>query len=708
MALIGKIRNNFWFVLLVLGLALAAFVIMDMVNAGNQGGLGPKQIIGEVAGQEIDYREFQRTEQALYSGGSDSYAGKTSAWNYLTEKAIVENQATDLGIGVSGDELAELLFGNKLSPVIQNVYRNPQTGQVDMQSLLGIKQALQNGDELNPDFVLRWEELQKQVIKVAKQEKINALVSKSIFTPKFVAENVGLKSSEKVSFDYVKIPFDNIDDSAVSLTDSDYSAYINDNAFKYTNEEETRVLEYAVLDVLPTASDSANIKADLADRVAEFKSKSSSTEDSLYVINNEGFYSPFYAKRADLTGPIKDAVVNMNEGDVYGPYLDNGGYFIAKLTGKAVVPDSVTARHILRPATQGDAAGMAAARAYIDSLRVLIETRKADFADLARDNSSDGSAAQGGDLGTFAQGRMVPEFNKAAFFGSRKGGLYTVQTQFGVHLINVQNIKYNDRDPKYKLALIRSAIVPSEETQNSVYEVADQIVSANRSLDALRTAVEGKANMSIERTSPLKANDYLVGALGGGETSREIVRWAYDEDSNVNEVSPSIYTYTDQVNYYNNKYVLVGLASVTAPGLSTVADLKSDIETQVMNQKKGAAIVSKVSGTDLGSIASNFGASVESVSDIAFTAGGVTGLGNEPKVLAAALGQAEGSVSAPIIGNNGVYVVRTSAKTAGTAPANVLAQTKTLNSTNRGRVNFSLLNALKEQFKSTDNRSKYF
>jgi peptidyl-prolyl cis-trans isomerase D len=708
MALIGKIRNNFWFVLLVLGLALAAFVIMDMMNAGNQGGLGPKQIIGEVAGTEIDYRDFQKAEQALYSGGTDSYAGKTSAWNYLTEKAIVEDQASNLGIGVSGDELSELLFGSQLSPVIQNVYRNPQTGQVDMQSLLGVKQALQNGDELNPDFVLRWEELQKQVIKIAKQEKINALVSKSVFTPKFVAENIGIKSSEKVSFDFVKIPFDNIEDSEVTLTDTDYSSYINDNAFKYTNEEETRVIEYAVLDVLPTAEDSVNIKADLADRATEFKSKSSSTEDSLYVINNEGFYSPFYTRQDDLTGPIKDAVVDMNVGDVFGPYFDNGGYFIAKLTAKGVIPDSVQASHILRPATQGDAIGMATARAYIDSLRVLVETKKADFADLAIDNSSDGSAAQGGDLGTFAQGRMVPEFNKAAFVGSKEGGLYTVQTQYGVHLINVKKKVYNDRNPKYKIALIRSAIVPSEETQNIVYEVADQIVSANRTLDALRTAVEGKANISIEKTSPLKANDYLVGALGGGETSREIVRWAYDVDSKAGEVSPSIYTYTDLVNYFNNKYVLAGLVSVTPPGLSTVADLKNDIEIPAMNLKKGEVIASKVSGSDLALIASSFNTTVESANDVAFTAGGVTGLGNEPKVLAAALGQAEGAISKAIIGNNGVYVVRTNSKTAGTAPANVLAQTKTLNNTNRGRVNFSLLNALKEKFKATDNRSKYF
>jgi len=708
MALIGTIRNNFWFVLLVLGLALAAFVLMDMMNAGNQGGIGPKQIIGEVAGKSIDYRDFQRAEQALYSGGTDSYAGKTSAWNYLNEKAIIEDQADALGLGISDDEMSDLLFGSNLSPVIQSVYRNPQTGQVDMQSLLEIKQALIDGNELNPDFVLRWEELQKQVVKTAQQDKINALVSKSVFTPKFFAENVGMKTSETVSFDYVKIPFDNVDDSEVTLADADYSSYINDNAFKYTSDVETRVIEYAVLDVLPTSADSTNIKADLADRAAEFRNKANSTEDSLYVINNEGFYSPFYAKLDDLSGPIKDAVVDMNVGDVYGPYLDQGAYFVSKLTGKAVVPDSVKASHILRPAAEGDVAGMAAARAYIDSLRVLVENRTEDFAELAKTNSTDGSASKGGDLGTFAQGTMVPEFNKAAFFGSKEGGLYTVQTRFGVHLINVKKKVYNDRDPKYKLALIRSAIVPSEETQNAVYEVADEIVSQNRSLDALSTAIEGKANMSIDKTSPLKANDYIVGSLGGGESSREIVRWAFEEESKVGEVSPSIYTYTDAVNYYNNKYVLTGLSSITSPGLATVADLKNDIEIPVMNLKKGASIASKVSGTDLASIATSFNSSVESASNIAFTAGSVTGLGNEPKVLAAALAQAEGSVSSPIVGNNGVYVVKTTAKTAGTAPANVLAQTKSINSTNRGRVNFSLLNALKETFKATDNRSKYF
>ena len=707
MALIGKIRNNFWFVLLLLGFALAAFVIMDMTSAGNQGGLGPKQIIGEVAGKSIDYVDFQKAEQALYSGGSDNYASKASAWNYLTEKAIIDDQAENLGVDVSVDELMDLQFGANLSPVIQSVYRNPQTGQVDMQSLLQVKQAIEGGEELNADFTLRWQQLQKQIIKTAKQDKINALVSKSIFTPTFLAENTGKRTSQTVNFEYVKIPFDNIDDSAVEISDSDISSYISENAFNYTNDEETRVMEYTVIDVLPTAADSMAKREELAGIANTFREKSTSTEDSLYVINNEGFYSPIYARSEDLTGPIKDAVTTMNVGDVYGPYLDNGAYFIAKLTGKAVVPDTVTASHILRTAVEGDEASFAAAKIYIDSLRNLVEKRTETFADLATNNSQDpGSAARGGELDPFVQGTMVPEFNAAAFLSSKEKGLHTVRTRFGYHLINVKNRKYNDRNSKYKIALIRSAITPSIGTQDAMYEVADELLSGNRTLDALKAAAEAKG-YTISRTPALKANDYMLGALGGGETSREIVKWGYD-DTSVGTVSPSIYTYTDPINYYNNKYVLTGLSNINSPGLSQVADVRESVETVVRNLKKGDVIAGKISGTDLAAIASSFESSIETANNVAFTANGVTGLGNEPEVLSVAFAQADGGVSKPIVGNNGVYVVKTISKTEGTAPANVIAQKSTLNNTNRGRVNFSLLNALKEKFKTTDNRSKFF
>lgn len=709
MALIGKIRNNFWFVLLVLGLALAAFVIMDMVNAGNQGGIGPKQIIGEVAGNEIDYQDFQKTEQALFSGSADSYAGKSGAWNYLMEKGIIDKQSEDLGISVSVDELKDLQFGTNLSPVIQQVYRNPQTGQIDMQNLLSVKQALDDGTELNPDFEMKWEYLQKQIIKTAKQDKINALVSKSIYTPNFYAENTGMRTSQKANFDYVKIPFDYLDDEDVEVTDAAIGDYIKDNAFKYTNDEETRVVEYATFEVKATSADSTNISQDLANLAETFKLKEDSTQDSLFTINNEGFYSPFYSKASDLSGDLKEGVLDMEVGDVFGPYLDNGGYFISKLIDKRVIPDSVDASHILRTATAGNTAEFDAARAYIDSLKNLLETRQATFAELATANSQDpGSAARGGELDRFVQGRMVPEFNDACFIYGEEGGMYTVETQYGIHLIKVGKRIFDSRDPKYKLAIIRSAIVPSEETQNAVYDQADAVISANGSFAEVKKAVEGMENVTIDKSSPLKINDYLLGSLGGGESSREAIKWAFDDDTEVGDVSPVIYEYSDLVNYYDNKYVLVGLNKINGAGLASVEDVRDDVEILVTNKLKGDKIASQVSGTDLASIASTFGSTVESSSDIAFTASSVTGLGNEPEVLSAVFAQAEGEVSKPIVGNNGVYVVKTTSKVEGTVPSNVIAQKRTISNTNRGRVNFSLMNSLKEIFKPTDNRYTYF
>lgn len=709
MALIGKIRNNFWFVLLVLGLALAAFVIMDMVNAGNQGGIGPKQIIGEIAGNEIDYQDFQKTEQALFSGSTDSYAGKNGAWNYLMEKGIIDKQSEDLGISVSVDELKDLQFGTNLSPVIQQVYRNPQTGQIDMQNLLSVKQALDAGEELNPDFEMRWEYLQKQIIKTAKQDKINALISKSIYTPNFFAENNGLRSSQKASFDFVKVSFDEIDDSEVEVTDDAINAYLSENAFQYTNEEETRVIEYASFEVTATSADSTKISQTLAGIAQTFRLKEDSTQDSLFTINNEGFYSPFFTDKEDISGDLKEGVEGMEVGDVYGPYLDNGAYFIAKLIDKQVIPDSVDARHILRKATAGNPAEFEAARVYIDSLKNLLDTRQANFADLATNNSEDpGSAARGGELDRFVQGTMVPEFNDACFIDSEEGGMYTVQTQFGIHLIKVEKRIFDSRDPKYKLAIIRSAIVPSDETQNAVYDQADAVISANGTFEEVKKAVEGMDNVTIEKTTPLKINDYILGKLGSGESSREAIKWAFDSDTEVGDVSPVIYEYSDQVNYYDNKYVLAGLKKINGEGLASAEDMRDDVEILVANKLKGEKIASQISSTDLESIASKFNTSVESASDIAFTASSVTGLGNEPEVLSTVFAQADGSVSKPIIGNNGVYVVKTNSKVEGAVPSNVIADKRTISNTNRGRVNFSLMNALKEKFKPTDNRYTYF
>src|SRR5690606_22078615 len=145
MALIGTIRKNSWLLFVMIGLALAAFLIMDMVGQGSQMSMG-NMTIGKINGEELDYRQFMAHEEAVYAGGgSDMYSRRNFLWNYYLNKALFDAEAQANGIQVGREELLNLEFGNNLSPVIQQRFSNPQTGQVDFEQLNGIRQQIQSG-----------------------------------------------------------------------------------------------------------------------------------------------------------------------------------------------------------------------------------------------------------------------------------------------------------------------------------------------------------------------------------------------------------------------------------------------------------------------------------------------------------------------------------------------------------------------------------
>ena len=585
MALIGKIRQNFWLVLIVLGLALASFVLMDVMGSNSGGGMFNQTTIGEVDGDKIDYTEFSRVENSLFSGLNDPYARKNSVWNYLVEKSLVEKNAESLGLGVSQEELMDLQFGNNLSPVIQNNFRNPQTGAVDRQQLLEIKQAIESGEGLNQQFREFWSNQEKQIIKTATQDKITNLISKAVYTPSWMTELTGQFNTETATFEYVKIPFNKIPDAEASLEDGDYSTFIDENSNRYTSEEESRLVEYVVFDVLPTSADSNQILQQVADLKQRFEE---TTEDSLFAINNSGVYSYLYNSVDDLQGTIKEQVVNMNSGDVYGPYLENGFYQLTKVVDKATIPDSVTARHILRTATPGDEASFSAAEKVIDSLMTALN-QGSQFDSLAIKHSQDpGSGFKGGELGTFQQGYMLPEFNNVCFVGSEKGGVYKVRTQVGFHMIEIQDLTFLTNEPKYKMAAVGLPIVPSEETQYAINDIATELMRNNRTVESLSKAVEESNDLILNTSKPLKVNDYVFGDLGSGDESRAIIKWAYDAAPG--EVSPVVYSFTDPVNYFDKNYVVAGLKSIQPPGKMTVAEAKASISNLVRDAKKGMMI----------------------------------------------------------------------------------------------------------------------
>ena len=703
MALIGKIRQNFWLVLIVLGLALASFVLMDVMGSNSGGGMFNQTTIGEVDGDKIDYTEFSRVENSLFSGLNDPYARKNSVWNYLVEKSLVEKNAESLGLGVSQEELMDLQFGNNLSPVIQNNFRNPQTGAVDRQQLLEIKQAIESGEGLNQQFREFWSNQEKQIIKTATQDKITSLISKAVYTPSWMTELTGQFNTETATFEYVKIPFNKIPDAEANLEDNDYSTFIDENANKYTSEEESRLVEYVVFDVLPTTADSNKILQQVADLKQRFEE---TTEDSLFAINNSGVYSYIYNSVDDLQGTIKEQVVNMNSGDVYGPYLENGFYQLTKVVDKATIPDSVTARHILRTATPGDEASFSAAEKVIDSLMTAL-SQGSQFDSLAIKHSQDpGSGFKGGELGTFQQGYMLPEFNNVCFVGSEKGGVYKVRTQVGYHMIEIQDLIFLTNEPKYKMAAVGLPIIPSEETQYAINDIATELMRNNRTVESLSKAVEESNDLILNTSKPLRVNDYIFGDLGSGDESRAIIKWAFDAAPG--EVSPVVYSFTDPVNYFDKNYVVAGLKSIQPPGIMTVAEAKASISNLVRDAKKGMMIKDQITSTELAQIAAQFGTVVDTANNVAFNSGFIPGAGSEPELVASVFSSNQGDVVGPIVGKTGVYVAKVNSVNPSVTPQNTPTLKRSITSAARGQVNFRFWEAFKKKINPEDNRAKFF
>ena len=130
MALITQIRKRSGIIITLIALGVLGFILMDI--QGNQNIAGGGNKLGSVAGESIDYQEFQKTEETLFkNAGGDPYARRAYLWDYLVDKILLRKESLKLGLGVSNEELKDSAFGTNLSPIIQQQFVDPLTGRID-------------------------------------------------------------------------------------------------------------------------------------------------------------------------------------------------------------------------------------------------------------------------------------------------------------------------------------------------------------------------------------------------------------------------------------------------------------------------------------------------------------------------------------------------------------------------------------------------
>jgi peptidyl-prolyl cis-trans isomerase D len=697
MALIQKIRSKSGLVLTLMVLAIISFIAMLIMQDSNPGGgsrFTDTTTVAKVAGKELDYNKLGETAEAMYGSRGSENQVRNMLFNQFVEGALVSEEADKMGLGISKDELLDLEFGPTPSPVItsnQELMQNPE-------QLQQIKQAIQ-ANTMPEKGKIYWSEIEKQIVKDRLQAKMSNLVTKAIYTPTWLVEEGYKELTQPVDFEYVRVPFDRIDDKEAPVTDADYASYLSENQSRFISDEEARSIEYVNVDVIASPEDSAKLFGKISSLKDTFRV---TTKDSAFTAANGGGLNPQYLSN-ETAGENLKQLFAMPVGTVIGPYVESKAYWLAKLVEKRSAPDSVRSRHILiKPSQQTPNA-----QATADSLKTLLDANAGLWDSLnMKFNADDVAKMKGGDLNFQAQGMFVPEFNDLIFYKAQQGKYYTVASQFGVHIVQVTGIKAGKNETRIKVALLREQIIPSDATDRKASNLANELLTSSKNLEELRKNAQAKG-LGIIPTPGFKINDGSVGQLGGSDGVRQIIRWAYE--SKAGERCKTTFALREQDEAYNSKYVVAAVKSIIPKGVPSVADVKEQIMPMVKNRKKGEVLKAKFGSGDMNTIVTEFNAKIDTAKGVTFNATFVPNLGSESKVIGTVFTLENGQTSKPIIGETGVFLTRMTSKNAvANSPVDKNILRQQLVSQTKGMVRNAITRSLKKNGNITDNRYKFF
>lgn len=658
MATLQKIRTRAGLlVAIVIGVSLAAFILGDMLQGGSSMFQRNRLEVGVIDGESIQYPEFQTEVEELGEIFKQNYGTsqldentwaqvRDQAWQQKISEIVMGDTYKNLGIDVSSDELFDMLQGANIHPIVQQIFRNPETGQFDRGSVVRFLKNLETG-AVAQDQRNYWLTLENQIVDEREQSKYANMVGKGLYVTSQEAENTLQANSKTVNFDYISLPHSTVSDDEITITEKDLKDYYDAHQEDY-KQDQSRRIEYITYPVKPSDAD----YTDAQNWIEDIKSDFEATEDNVQFVdaNSDVSFENVWYKESGLPENIATWIFEEDAevGDVFGPYQDGDAFKLAKLHKSEMMPDSVEARHILLQVnTQAE---LVAAQALADSLKAMIDNG-ADFAQLARDNSVDqGSAINGGELGWFQRGQMVKPFEDAAF-NNAKGEVTVVTSQFGIHIVQTTN--RGVLTPQVQVAYLVRNVVPSTKTYQDVYAKASEFAGTHTTFEAFETAVADQK--LTKRVANLGENDRQIAGL---ENARTLVRAAYEAEENTILMT----TQGSPIFELGDNFVIAVLSQVTEEGVAPLEDVKPRVELAVTKEKKAEVLKEKASAaisenSDLSAIAAALDTEVKSANGINFNSFSIPGVGLEPAVIGTVTSLDVDQISEPIAGNNGVFVV---------------------------------------------------
>lgn len=701
MAVLQKIREKSGLLIGVIGFCILAFVAGDLLS----GGLDlTSRNVGEVNGTSIttmDYtNKVQNLEQSGQGRGAQAY---NQVWTSEVRSILFNEQLDNAGLRLGKDQLINVI---KSHPSFS---QNPQflndAGQFDINKFNGFLAQMKAGGAQQWNAWLAYEQ---ELETFAKEQMYLNMIKGAIVTTAAEAKMVYKNEATKVSFDYVTIPYNTVNDDQVKVTDDEITAYVKKHPKQFKTTP-SRKVEYVFIENKPSKEDEAQAKQVIEDllkpsvafnqttgkndTISGF-ARTANVRDFVNTNSDVPFDSTYYAKE-QLPTDHAEKLFNTPIGDIYGPYVFNDYYAISKVLSKKNTAETVDASHILiayEGAMRADGTVSLTkeeAKAKANDLLKQLQGG-ANFANLAEANTNDnGSKTTGGKYENIQKGQMVPTFDDY-IFNNPIGKLGVVESDFGFHVLKVDKI--NEKEG-VQLATIAKKIEASSQTEDLIYSQANKFLEGVEGGQDFAKEATAQGLVSFPATKINAFDDQLAGVQG---SHTEAIRWASNKNTKVGDVRRF-----DSA----DGYLVVKLTNINDSDLMDAGDARSMVEPILINQKKAETLRAKMTGATLEEVAKNANIGIINAIDVTGANPLVNGF-QEPLVVGNALGNEPNEVSKLIDGSNGVYMVKTKNITKALDLPNYETYKGKVNTNNRQMVQNGVFSAMYQNAKIEDNRHK--
>ena len=712
MATLQKIRSKGPLLVIVIGLALFAFIAGDAwkVLQPHQG----KQDVGEVNGEVLSAQDYQKmvdelSEVIKLTNGLNSLTEdqlnnvKDQVWQSYVNNKLIAEQAKKLGLKVTDAEIQAIIEQGTHPLLMQTPFRNPQTGMFDKDMLKKflVDYANLDASKMPAQYVeyyqkmgAFWKFVEKTLAESTLAQKYQNLVTKSLISNPVSAEDAFKARTEQSDLLLAGIPYSSINDSTIQVSDSEIKDRYNEKKEQFKQLVETRDIRYIDVKVVPSDADRKAVEKEVTEYSNQLATTTSDFGTFVRSTGSSVNYSDVPVSKSVFPADIASRLDSTGVNEVYGPYYNqtDDSYNAFKVLAKVSSPDSIQFRQIQVYADTEEKT-----KTLADSIYNALKGG-ADFAAVAKIYGQTGEATwvnsqswEGAEMDTDNSKFINTLLNQPV------DELTNVNMGQANLILQVMNKK--SMQTKYKVAVVKRPVEFSKETYNAAYNKFSQFVAQNTTIDSMVKNAEESGYTLTPRTDLSSAEHYV----GGVRSTREALKWIFA--AKPGEVSP-LYECGE-----NDHLMVVALDKIHEAGYRDVNSVAEMLRSEIRRDKKADKLMAEMKKyNSIAQVKGMKDAVSDSVKHVTFSAPAYISVtrASEPVIGAVASKTAVNQVSAPIKGNAGVYMIQVYAKDKGSEKFDAKQEEATLNNMAVRIVGSQLINDLYQKAKVEDKRYLFF